>query len=364
MRTDPTQINLPQASADVEALLRRAGYQGPIEDIADLAAAEERSLERQELAGFSDARNNEFTRGRRENDASDPNSDTAKQRQAYQVAGQTAAITQQLVQLTTKLTQHINYLTTEIAGLEARELDLARQEGILGEHIEVAQENAKAAETEIDETLTEIDGHSSALEAALDSREAAKTELCSAPEGGGFRDAGVVTERFNDITDAERQARMAIQQIDSASVRIYEQEQIRDQALGEAQALTTEQQQIINERLGVRTQIAELTEELELTEAQLAALGDDAALDAIRSGEMTPQQAIDGVTRPTALDGSSLATPAAADADGLGVVSSVELRAGFNTSSGIIPTAPAVAAPAMQQTLRAPEMAPRPFAPA
>ena len=148
------------------------------------------------------------------------------------------------------------------------------------------------------------------------------------------------------------------------------QEQIRDQALGEAQALRTEQQQIINERLGVRTQIAELTEELELTEAQLAALGDDAVLDAIRSGEMTPQQAIDGVTRPTALDGSSLATPAAADADGHGVVSSVELRSGFNTSSGITPTAPAPefshADVVMQQALRAAEMNARhnTFAPA
>lgn len=359
MSTDTTQIDLNAVSADVEALLKRAGYDGPVEDIRDLAA-EERSLQRQELAGYEvNNTSNVRTRGSHENGAGDPKKDAAKKRHAYKAAGLSISVTQQLTQLTQQLTQQISVLTTEIAGLEARELDLARQEGVLGEQIEVAEETAEAAEAQIDETLTEIDGHADDLQAALDSRHAVEDELCTAPADGGLTDLSPdqlldtsldidsrVSDGFTAIDEANNQARMAFQQIDSASVRIYEQQQVRDQALGDAQELTTEQQLIRDERLGVQTQITTLTEELNLTEAQLAALDDEVVLDAIRSGEMTPQEAIDGVTRPTALNGSTLATPAAADTDGRGVNASVELTGGFNASAS--PT-PAEAAPELSQ---------------
>jgi len=332
MVADPTQIDLEGVSADVEALLSRAGYQGPVEGINLDELVEElngnsgfndfgfdgASVQRLSQTGYVSGRQTHQSGVVVDGDANDPNSNKARTNQAYQVAGQTAAITQQLQQITFQLTQQISVLTNEIASLEAQDIDLARQEGVLGQEIEIQEQRAAEAEADFDAAT---DAYEAAHEARAEAAGHAE-ELENIAESGGLTDAWVTAHVRDQQLQAQQEAQMA-------AYAQYGASRIQGEAMLQAEIAETELAQLTEQRAAISNEIRALTEELNLSEAQLEALQNEDVINSIASGEITPQEAIDGVT----VTPSGSLTTIAADADGLGVSSEISLSQTYQTAA-------------------------------
>ena len=260
-------------------------------------------------------------------ESDDPNSDGARMRQASRVVGQSTIVSMQLDATAKALWGTVDTLTSQINDLERDQAQIVVAQGALQQEQAITAEMQETAEEGMAEGF-----------AAYEAAEAAEAEANAALE-----EQGITPETYGPFLEPQEElideAEAAADASMAAQYQMYGAARMQAEAAIRAQREAEEAARLEEEMARIEGEIAELTEELNLTQAQIGRLEDPEVIAAIERGDLTIEDAISNVSNNLAADGSTLTVEAAADADGQGIVvePGVSLSASYNNATGLRP---------------------------